>query len=264
MLINTLTLMQRTYKKYRAKGWRAESAWAMARQAQADYDMPWEDSNENAVVKSARVTCGGFDFVIKVLYDEDSSSTDFASGHFSETWEPNAVNSDEFQRAQHSYGRRYSVRYPRRMTMRKSPKYIDYSRFHNYLSESRYFVPDESLRVIADAYAKMGYARHAAWLKAWEQVRQDEALAAGKDYATYGVEVTAYLHDTQVELAHESCWGIQIDDDESYLTEVANDLILEATHDAEQNIPHRLEELHDEVMRLEAQAAMLEFYPQAQ
>lgn len=253
------SLMQRTYAKYRAKGYRADSAWAMAKQAQADYDFPWEDATENAIVKWARVTYGAFDYVVKVLYDEDSSSSEFASGHFSESWEPNAINSDEYQRSQYVYPR---VRVPRRIRSRKDTTVHPYRSFHNYLYDSRYFVPDESMRAIADAYAKMGYARHAAWLKAWEQVRQDEALAAGKDYTTYGVEVTAYLHDTQVELAHESCWGIQIDDDDSYLVDVANDLILEASHTAQKNIPYRLEEMHSAVATLEANAAMLEFYQQ--
>lgn len=255
-------LMERVYTKCRAKGYRAESAWAMARMAYADDNMPWKDANasERAIVRQARVSYGAFDYRVRIHWDEDSSSTDFASGHFSDSWEPNAINSDEYQRAQYQYPR---VRYPRRLRRRKDTHARPYH-CGNYLSESRYFVPDESLKAIAKAYSKMGYARHAAWLKAWEQVRQDEALAAGKDYTAYGVSVAAYAHGTNLELAYESCWGVQVDNDEYYLTEVANELIVEACHEAQENIPHRLAELRAQVATLQtnaaANSALLESY----
>lgn len=251
------TWKEQWYRKARAEGYTAKSALAIARLKLDDYTFPWQESDASGVLKTARVDGGIFTHVIRVEYDEDPPEMD--NGHFARSWEPNAINSAEWQSTQYQYP---GVRKPRRLRRRKDtyvrPSYGAYRR-----SEDRYWVPDESVQQIARYYNKAGYARHNAYLKALAQVRNQEEMSIGEHVTYYYVSVTTYLKDTDIEVASQGCGGVGIADDDSYLLDVARDLMHEAKSEAEENIPRLMTELHEKAQQLEANKAALEFYQQA-
>lgn len=86
-------------------------------------------------------------------------------------------------------------------------------RRYSYSREYRYWQSGETINELRRALAKAGYARHDAWLKANELLRQayDRAIAVSEGrVGYYGVVVTG-LNDDGDEVYSESCWGYEGD-----------------------------------------------------
>lgn len=247
---------QRAFENARGKsGGRLgiQDAYRVAKLAQKDYDLDWTDGGKrHDAVKYATFNQGGFDIRFEVSYDEWLDASDMYEGHFSSEWEKTAVPSSSFINAmyhQSEQDRRGYLRYtkvgririPRRLASRRYSFEPEYSRRHEG-RDSRYFVPGEEVCEIAKAYngRMFGMSRHNAYLRAWEQIREQEEMCGSDELQAYVVEVTVSYNG--VELARENC-GTTVYGDDEHLTDIAYDLLSEALDHAVEALPGKVFEL---------------------
>lgn len=184
----------------------AKYAWRTATQKRKSVpSFAWQELHygKGAPVKYAVLERDGFECVISVYYDYDH---DWCSGRgqFTDTWEEGVILNPGFRG--------------------------DYRTF-------RYFIPEVSIAEHRAELQKKGYARAAAEEMARKYVYEDAKIAADPTqagYGAYGVVVVAKFQD--VELGTDSLWGIELDDEDSYLDEVAQECLCETIAEAKKKL----------------------------
>ncbi len=177
--------------------------------------MSWHDD----VIEERTVERDGVTYKIEVVVDYDPDTSYL--GEYSIRWEEGAIDRADWVEALFFDGTFY----------RWEPQW-------NH-REFRWFIPactPKDVQNNRDCFSRMGYSKHEAWVKANRipvvEYETMEALNRG-DWCYVGVVVTALVNGREV--ARDSLWGIERGDiprasgydQEAYIEEVAEDLIIE-------------------------------------
>jgi hypothetical protein len=226
----------REYQKHRKEGIDARNAlrWAKSSAKYAeirdrDYDFQYDRDRQ-----VARFTRGIFNVKVEIVDDDDGMDRSF-------------VGEMTDQPPYGGYAEGVIDRYRRLYHER-----ADDIRNNEY----RYIVLETGYTEQVDSLRKMKIGKAEADRLAREYVERDIDLLESEQYNSYGVVVT--LSIGEIEVLHNSLWGIDTDSDpsdEDYTIEVAEDLIADAIAESNERVKAIIAELEGQVSKLKEVAA---------